>query len=60
MYIKAEAWEAALRNFLDCQQWRQVFCMTTRLKYSSDMEADVARKLAGMADTVFVYGVKGV
>lgn len=46
MYIKAEEWEIALNEFKESLQWRQVFCMTARLKYSSDTEADVARKLA--------------
>ncbi|XP_033730609.1 putative elongator complex protein 1, partial [Pecten maximus] len=46
MYIKAEEWEMALQDFQTCLQWRQVFCMTARLKYSSDTEAEIARKLA--------------
>ncbi|WAR00251.1 ELP1-like protein [Mya arenaria] len=46
MYVKGENWEAALSSYLACHQWQQVFCMTAHLKYSSDKEAEVARKLA--------------
>ncbi|OWF47940.1 putative elongator complex protein 1 [Mizuhopecten yessoensis] len=46
IYLNAEEWERALQDFQVCLQWRQVFCMTARLKYSCDTEADIARKLA--------------
>ncbi|KAJ8304476.1 hypothetical protein KUTeg_018059 [Tegillarca granosa] len=46
MYIKAEEWKLALDAFTDCCNWRQVFCMTAKLKYQTDTETDIARKLA--------------
>ncbi|XP_071171469.1 elongator complex protein 1-like [Mytilus edulis] len=47
MFVKAECWEQALSSFQDCKNWRQVFCMTARLKYSQDKEVDIAKKLSG-------------
>lgn len=45
MFIKAECWEQALASFILCKNWRQIFCMTARLKYSHDKEIDIAKKL---------------
>lgn len=47
MFVKAECWEQALSSFQDCKNWRQVFCMTARLKYGQDKEVDIAKKLSG-------------
>lgn len=45
MFVKAESWEQALSCFKACKNWRQIFCMTARLKYSPDKEMDIAKKL---------------
>ena len=47
MFVKAESWEQALSCFKACKNWRQIFCMTARLKYSPDKEMDIAKKLTG-------------
>jgi len=46
-YVKGENWARALDSYLACHHWQQVFCMTARLEYSPDKEAQIARKLAG-------------
>ena len=48
MFIKAEEWEQALSSFKASKNWRQIFCMTARLKYSQDKERDIAKKLTGI------------
>ncbi|XP_067666360.1 elongator complex protein 1-like [Haliotis asinina] len=46
MYIKAEEWELALEAFTACNNWRQMFCLTVKLGYSSEKEAEIARQCA--------------
>lgn len=55
MYVKGENWEMALESFLLSHQWQQVFCMTSRLGYSSNKEAEVARKLAGCKTHSYIF-----
>lgn len=46
VYVKAEEWELALNAFMLSCNWRQVFCMTAKLKFNKENEVDLARKLA--------------
>ncbi|XP_048252379.1 elongator complex protein 1-like isoform X2 [Haliotis rufescens] len=46
MYIKSEEWELALEAFTACNNWRQMFCLTVKLGYSSEQEAEIARQCA--------------
>ncbi|XP_050400730.1 putative elongator complex protein 1 [Patella vulgata] len=46
MFVKAEEWKSALDAFTVCKNWRQMFCMTARLGYTADKEAELGRKIA--------------
>ncbi|KAL4228237.1 hypothetical protein ACF0H5_013670 [Mactra antiquata] len=46
VYVKGENWESALTSYIACHQWQQVFCMTSSLKYSSEKEIEIAKRVA--------------
>ncbi|KAL5005367.1 hypothetical protein ScPMuIL_018823 [Solemya velum] len=46
VYVKAESWQLALEAFQSCLCWRQIFCMTARLKYSTAQNIELAKKIA--------------
>ena len=52
MYMKGKSWEQALKSYMACSQWQQVFCMTAQLQYSAEQESETARTVAGNA---FLY-----
>ena len=47
MYVKGESWDHALKSYMACNQWQQVFCMTAQLKYTPEQEAEIGRTVAG-------------
>ncbi|BFZ01620.1 hypothetical protein BsWGS_04659 [Bradybaena similaris] len=47
MFLKGEDFESALESFKSASDWRQVFCMATKLEYSGNKLSELAIKVAG-------------
>lgn len=57
VYVKAESWQLALEAFQSCLCWKQIFCMTARLKYSTAQNVELARNIAG---EIFINGNRDI